>query len=415
MKCYSAAWILPITSPPLRDGAITVDDDDRIVDVGSRDAMRRRYPSVRETFFENGVILPGVINAHTHLELSVMKDHVADGLPFSEWAYRVITERTSFDEPSTLSACRAAVGHLIACGTVGVGDIANHGNVSLPFLESSGLAAHVFHEVTGFPDTAAESTFDEFQRRWSGMPPSAISHSITPHALYSVSPRLLRLIDAHARQHRLRVSMHLAESIDEVTFLGNGTGPMKTMIKKLGRWDEAWKSPAKTPVAYAHSLRLLGSHVLAVHAVHVSDDDIELLRSQGVSVCLCPRSNRKIDVGGNAPVRKWIDAGINVCLGTDSLASNDDLNLWNEAKALRQREPSLSDQELLRIMTLNGATALGWEKRMGSIDIGKEARCIVATGDSTIADPMSYVVDAPRFVHLSSRINRQFVPDSNTR
>lgn len=414
MQCLSASWLLPVTSPPIPNGALVIDND-RIVDVGPRDVIKRRYPTVQETSFKHGIILPGVINAHTHLELSVMQGHVPDGLPFSEWAYRVITERASYDEATTITACREAIGQLIDCGTVGVGDIANHGNVSLPLLESSGLAAHVFHEVTGFQDAVAESRFDEFHRRWSTIAPSSVSHSITPHALYSVSPRLLRFIDDHARQNQQRLSIHLAESIDEVNFLRSGTGPMKTMIEKLGRWDESWKIPSATPVGYAETLRFLGPHVVAVHAVHVSDHDIAVLRSSGVSVCLCPRSNRKIDVGGSAPVRRLIDAGINVCLGTDSLASNDDLNLWNEALALRQLEPSLSDGELLRIMTLNGATALGWEKTMGSIDVGKSSRCIVVSGDSGISDPLSFVFHSPRIAHLSPAINRQCVPDSNTR
>lgn len=414
MQCFSASWLLPITSPPIPNGALMIDND-RIVDVGPREVLKRRHPSAPETSFKHGVILPGVINAHTHLELSVMQGHVPDGLPFSEWAYRVITERTSYDELATITACRDGIGQLIDCGTVGVGDIANHGNVSLPLLESSGLTAHVFHEVTGFQDAVAESRFDEFHRRWSTIAPSFVSHSITPHALYSVSPRLLRFIDDHARQNQLRLSIHLAESIDEVYFLNSGTGPMKTMIEKIGRWDGSWKSPSATPVGYAEALRLLGPHMMAVHAVHVSDHDIAVLRSNGVSVCLCPRSNRKIDVGGSAPVRKLIDAGINVCLGTDSLASNDDLNLWNEARALRQLEPSLSDDERLRIMTLNGATALGWEKTMGSIAVGKSSRCIVVSGDSEIADPLSFVFQTPRIAHLSPAINRRSVPDSSTR
>lgn len=414
MQCFSASWLLPITSPPIPNGALMIDND-RIVDVGPREVLKRRHPSAPETSFKHGVILPGVINAHTHLELSVMQGHVPDGLPFSEWAYRVITERASYDELATITACRDGIGQLIDCGTVGVGDIANHGNVSLPLLESSGLSAHVFHEVTGFQDAVAESRFDEFHRRWSTIAPSFVSHSITPHALYSVSPRLLRFIDDHARQNQLRLSIHLAESIDEVYFLNSGTGPMKTMIEKLGRWDGSWKSPSATPVGYAEALRLLGPHMMAVHAVHVSDHDIAVLRSNGVSVCLCPRSNRKIDVGGSAPVRKLIDAGINVCLGTDSLASNDDLNLWNEARALRQLEPSLSDDERLRIMTLNGAVALGWEKAMGSIAVGKSSRCIVVSGDSEIADPLSFVFHAPRIAHLSPAINRRSVPDSSTR
>ncbi len=414
MQRINASWILPITSAPLRDGAIVVNDDDGIIDVGPRETMSRRHPSIPETVFENAVIMPGLVNVHTHLELSMMKGKIEEGLPFSEWAYRVITQRALFNDETVKQACHDAIKQLIDSGTVAVGDIANHHTLSVPMLKASGLLAHVFHEVTGFPGDIAAQRLSEFQQRLPTHPHPTVSESVTPHALYSVSTRLLQLVDQQARERRNRLSIHLAESSDEKQFLETGSGPMKDMIQKLGRWDEKWKVPGSTPVGYAEFLGLLGPHLLAVHAVHVSDADIERLGRSEAHVCLCPRSNLKINVGGSAPARKLIDSGISICLGTDSLASNDDLDLWNEARAFRRMEPSVSSSEVLQCMTLNGASALGWSDKIGSIEGGKENRSIVLEFDSPITDPMDAVWHPLRVRHLSSRLSREFAPDKYT-
>jgi len=414
MKTYSAPWVLPVSSDPLPNSAIVVDDNDIIVDIGPRETIRNRHSSFPETFFDHAILMPGLVNAHTHLELSMMKGAVDDGLSCAEWAYRVITQRASFDSTTIQNACQQAIHELIASGVVAVGDIANHDCISDPCLQSSGLLAHVFHEITGFPDAVAVERFAEFQKRLPQSHHPTVSHSLTPHALYSVSSRLLKMIDKAARSRALPESIHLAESSDETTFLETGSGPMKEMIRKLGRWDDSWSPPRTTPIGYASRLDLLGPHLIAVHAVHVSDDDIETIRKTGVHVCVCPRSNLKINVGGSVPVRKLLDAGIPVCMGTDSLASNDDLSLWNEAYALRRLEPTLSEEQLLQCMTLNGARALGWESKIGSIEIGKEARCLILHFDSAVADGLKQVLHPRRIEHLSSRINREFAPGMST-
>jgi cytosine/adenosine deaminase-related metal-dependent hydrolase len=186
--------------------------------------------------------------------------------------------------------------------------------------------------------------------------------------------------------------VHLAESQDEVEFLKTGSGPMKDMIQKIGRWDENWKAPGTTPVSYLNKMGFLNSKLLIVHAVHVTDEDIELLKSNNVNICSCPRSNVQIDVGGTAPVEKYLKAELNVCLGTDSLASNDDLNLWNEMAFFKKVHPQIPDRAIIEMATINGARALGFDGEIGSVEINKDAVLIRVESSQRIDDPESFLL-----------------------
>lgn len=391
MIVYTADWILPVSTAPIPQGAL-VTDGQRIVAVGAQSELLTQFPTATQTALGQAVLMPGLVNAHTHLELSVMRNSIPDGLSFSEWAYRVITSRAKFSDQAISSACNQAAVEMKSHGTLAVGDIANHVPISRDILSRENLLTQIFHELTGLADHLAEERFSEFHRRLDGPRQSDVRESLAAHALYSVSPRLAQMIDRDNRASNRRTSIHLAESLDEVSLLETGEGAMKSMIQTLGRWDESWRAPACSPVEYASRLGLLGPDTLCVHGVHVSDHDIEILRNAGAAVCLCPRSNRKIRVGKTAPVRKYLQAGVPLALGTDSLASNDDLNLWNEARALRSEEPSVTPTELICIMTLGGASALGMENRIGTLETGKDARFIAVTLRDSTSDPESTVL-----------------------
>ncbi|HNO12386.1 MAG TPA: amidohydrolase family protein, partial [bacterium] len=306
--------------------------------------------------------------------------------PFAEWVYLAITGRFAFTIETMREAASVAVQSMIDSGTVAVGDIANNSDVSQPLLEKANLWAVIFHEATGFQTAVAQEKFAEFSRKAWQPGTERVRHALAPHAPYSVSRPLFSEIRAFNRSGRL-TTMHLAESRDEVEFIQTGDGPMRRMIEKLGRWDEAWEAPKTTPVKYAHTLGMLMPGMLAVHVVHADDDDIRQMKQYHISICTCPRSNLKIDVGGVAPIKKYIDAGINVCIGTDSLASNDDLDLWNEIHALRKLHPEVRPEELIRFATLNGAKALSLDNVIGTIEAGKADALIAVTTRQTAADP----------------------------
>lgn len=388
MKIYLADWVLPVASPKIRNGAVVLSDDGRIVEFGTGQDILKKYSdkSIQTVVSKNSVILPGLVNAHTHLELSMMKGVIPHGLPFSEWVFEAITKRFQFSDATIFADCEKQIRALESCGTVAVGDIANHSATSLPLLEKSTLYAVVYNEVTGFAGSIAKERFQEFVKKIPAVSDKKIRHALAPHAPYSVSPELFRLIAEYNGLEKYS-TVHLAESKDESEFLMTGSGPMKEMIKKIGRWDENWKAPTTTPVSYMNKLGILNSKMLIVHAVHVSDEDIDLLKWHRVPICSCPRSNVHINVGGTSPVEKYLQAGLNVCLGTDSLASNEDLNLWNEMTFFKKIHPSISNEQIIEMATINGACALGLDSQIGSIEKGKDGALIRVESVKQIDDP----------------------------
>ncbi|MBL7960029.1 amidohydrolase family protein [bacterium] len=405
MKIFLADWILLITSPKIKNGAVVIADDGRIADVGIQQDILKKYSdkNIQVAESKNTIIMPGLVNAHTHLELSMMKGVIPRGLSFSDWVFEAITKRLQFNDATISADCEKQIHALEACGTVAVGDIANHSATSMPLLEKSSLYAVVFNEVTGFSGAVAQDRFQEFVNKISDTPHRNTRQALAPHAPYSVSPELFRLIAAYNSDSRIS-TVHLAESKDEIAFLQTGSGSMKEMIQKIGRWDENWKAPKTTPVSYLKKLGILNSKLLIVHAVHVTDDDIELLRSQSVHICSCPRSNVQIDVGGTAPIEKYLNAGLNVCLGTDSLASNDDLNLWNEMTFFKSIHPAIPNEKIIEMATINGARVLGFDSQIGSIEKGKDAALIRVESNKPIDDPESFVLSGyDRFsaVHIN--------------
>lgn len=389
MRLFLSDWVLPVVSPPIRYGGV-VTDQGKIIAVGEASTLRDKFPSIEAERMTNTVIMPGLVNAHTHIELSMMKGAIPDGLPFAEWVYRAITGRFTYTTEAIRDAASLAVQSMIQNGTVAVGDIANNSDISQPLLENSTMWAVIFHEATGFQSAVAQGKFTEFSRKAWQPGTERVRHALAPHAPYSVSRALFSEIRAFNRSGRL-TTMHLAESYDELVFIRTGEGPMREMIEKLGRWDDTWEAPKTTPVKYAHALGMLMPGMLAVHVVHADDEDIQLMKQYHISVCTCPRSNVKINVGGTAPIRKYLDAGINVCIGTDSLASNDDLNVWNEMHALQKQHASVKPEEIVRIATFNGAKALSLDNVIGTIETGKADALIAVTSRESVSEPYGFL------------------------
>lgn len=210
------------------------------------------------------------------------------------------------------------------------------------------------------------------------MPERGVRVCLAAHAPYSVSSRYLQLLLQFLQKDPLWLdqpfSIHVAESKDESIFLSTAGGEIRQFLIDRGGWDPDWIPPQTTPVQYLFQQGILGTNTICVHAVQVCDQDIEILARTRSKVCICPRSNHALAVG-LAPVEKFLQKGISVCLGTDSLASNTSLCLWQEMFFLKNALPSLSSDQILKMATLSGALALG-EKGFGSIEAGKYASLI---------------------------------------
>jgi cytosine/adenosine deaminase-related metal-dependent hydrolase len=391
-RVHRAAWVLPIDAPPIHNGWVEVDNG-RIVAVGAADARgASREPRVasREA---RVAILPALVNAHTHLELSWMRGRVPPGDAMPDWAARLIAERQqgdSIQQRSTAGsdfrrdAIVGAIAEARASGTGLVGDVTNTLEAWGPLADSR-LSATVFFELLGFRAADPAALVESAKGRLADVPSSnRLRWAIAPHAPYSVSPSLFRAIAGAAAGRPL--SVHLGESREEIQFLRDGHGPWRDLLERIGAWSPDWVAPGCGSVEYMQRLGLLSDRLIAVHGVQFDDDDLRQLASCDATVVACPRSNRWTGAGV-PPISSFYRSGVRVAFGTDSLASVDDLNLFSEMVAVRRLCPDIPASQILKSATLEGAVALGVGKEVGSISPGKRAELLAVRIPAEAATP----------------------------
>jgi cytosine/adenosine deaminase-related metal-dependent hydrolase len=277
-----------------------------------------------------------------------------------------------------------------ASGTCLVGDVTNTFATFDPLLDSE-LSAALFHELLGFSAPDPEAMVQEVSDRIADLTPIAwLRASIVPHAPYSVSPPLMRAIAAWSKGKPL--SIHLGESAQEVQFLTDGTGEWRALLESLGVWNPAWTPPACGPVEYLDRLGMVDRHLLAVHGVTFTDAELSRLAAAGSTVVACPRSNRWTGAGV-PPLERFFASGVRVAVGTDSLASVEDLNLFAEVAEVRRLARSVPASRILESATLAGAQALAFASELGSIEPGKRAQLLAVRVPAGVADVEEYLVN----------------------
>jgi aminodeoxyfutalosine deaminase len=383
ISLYRSAWVLPITSPPIRDGWILVEDG-RVAAIGDG----RTPPGHREVNLGARAVLPGLVNAHTHLELSWMRARIPPAARMPDWIRALMALRREVHRDDPL-AMAAAVAEVRRAGTSLVGDISNT-LASIHALGASPLGGCLFYEVLGFnqPDPVGRVREKAEQVRAAASP--RIRTSVVPHAPYSVSPAMLREIAALASRERWRVSVHLAESPDEVEFLATGRGGWRELLESIGAWTDDWVPPGTGPVAYLDSFGLLNDRTLVVHAVQLTDAELRRVADAGATIVTCPRSNRWVGVG-DPPVARFYASGAPVAIGTDSLASAPDLNVFAELARMRQLAPGIPPRRLLYSATQAGADALGFGDEHGALEPGRRADLIGVDVPSGTTDVEEYL------------------------
>ena len=390
MISYHAAWVLPIGGQPIHDGWVTVDCG-RVAAVG----RARPVDGKQEVDLGRAAVLPGLVNAHTHLELSHLRDRVPPADSFVGWVRRVIAaqrSRSAPDAPEILTGIVGAIDEAIRCGTAVVGDISNT-LVSFSQLVESPLAAVVFHEVIRFNTADPRGVVEKARRAIDTLPVTeSVRASLAAHAPYSVAPLVFRAIKASVgAQLHARCSVHVSESPEEVEFIRTGTGAWRVLLEELGSWDAAWVAPGGTPVEFLDACGFLDEHVVAVHGVQMTRDDLARLASRGVTLVTCPRSNVHTGVG-TPPLAEFYQSGVRIAIGTDSLASAPDLNVFGEMAAMRRMAPSVPARRLLDSATRQGARALGFDADFGTIEAGKSARLIAVDIPDGVEDVEEYLV-----------------------
>jgi cytosine/adenosine deaminase-related metal-dependent hydrolase len=390
---YHASWILPISEPPIRDGWLAVDRG-RVAALGA--AGKRVLADGAEVVDLGHVaVMPGLVNAHTHLELSYLRDEVPPASQFVTWIRGIMKARRERPDPNgreILDAVEAALVESAACGTAIVGDISNT-LVTFGPLTRSSLAAVVFYELIRFntPDPAgvvakALTELDALA------PTERVRTSLAAHAPYSVAPLVLRAIrQAVNRDPFAPCSIHLSESAEEVEFIQTGGGPWRALLEEIGSWDPAWVAPGGSPVQFLDDSGFLDGRVLAVHGVQMTTADLDRLVARGTTLVTCPRSNGHTGAGA-PPIEDFYNYGVKVAVGTDSLASSPDLNVFAELATMRALAPTVSAGALLDSATRQGANALGFEADYGTIAPGKSARLLAIDIPADTEDVEEYLV-----------------------
>lgn len=381
--CYlhKATYVIPVAADlqlptVIIDGAVLTRNG-RIVEVGPYTELRGA--DALEVDHGRAVLIPALVNCHSHLELSHLArlgrspSHSAGDM--TGWIRTLLAERAREIDPQEVEmSAWQALARLYAGGCRGLLDIGNM-PASRDIAARFKVDSRFFQEIFGLTKSSVEAGLALLA---SGADDSALY--FTAHAPYSTAPELIRQIKSRASRFNHILPIHVAESVAEVEFLATGKGAFREFLEERGGWDSSFVVPGQSPIAYLDALGVLDEQTLCVHSVHCNDNDIAMMAERQVTVCLCPGSNRFLGVG-IAPVPQMLDSGISLVLGTDSLASNPQLSIWEEMRLLGQDHPTLDPAAIIRMVTRNGAELLGLADEIGSLSVGCSASFLAISGE----------------------------------
>ena len=391
-KIYHARWVLPVSSPPIADGAIAVNGQ-QIVSVGTRSALLAQFTEATTFDLGESAIIPGLVNAHSHLELTAMRGFLEDeAADFFAWLRRLTRARLDLMTADDLKvsaswgACEAA-----RAGVTCVADASDAALQSMNALGDVGLRGIVFQESFGPDPRLAEESFEKLKVKIAGLrerETELVKCGVSPHAPYTVCATQLAMISRFALDEKLPLMMHAAETQMEVSLLREGRGPFADGLRSRGI---EWSTPGVSPIQYLQDVGVLETRPLLAHCIHVDESDLETIKQTETRIAHCPKSNAKLG-HGIAPFGKMIEKGIDVGFGSDSVASNNTCDLLEEARfaLLLARSNSvigndancvLNCDDILRAATLGGAYSLGLAGKIGELKAGLQADFAVVSLD----------------------------------
>jgi cytosine/adenosine deaminase-related metal-dependent hydrolase len=401
MTTFKADWICPVSSPPIANGTIAVEG-------GRLAAAGGGVHDENVIAFPGCAIIPGFVNAHSHIELTVLRGYL-DNLPFSDWIPRLTQAKYSvLSRPEMLASARLGAIEMLRAGVTCLGEVMDLGT-AWDAMREFGLQGVGYQEVFGpahaqAPDAlrGLQQKVDEYRKNET----ETLRVGVSPHAPYTVSETLYKAVNEFARREQLRITTHIGESEDEGMFVRWGGGVFAE------RWSGrgiAVEPPGCSPVSYLDRLGLLRPETLLVHAVDLEDDDLKFLSEKRPSLAHCPKSNAKL-AHGVARLTDIRNTGIQVGLGTDSVASNNVVDMFEEMRAAvfqqrvrTKRFDALDAHQAFRMATLGGAECLGLDKELGSLDAGKRADFVVVELNDPAVQPVYDPIEA--MVYSASRHN----------
>lgn len=394
---YHARWVVPVSAPPIENGSVAVSDG-IIRYVGPRDSA----PSGSDTDLGDAILMPGLINVHTHLELTMMRGFLED-LDFAHWIMRLnAVKRAVLDRESMLDAARLGIVEGLRNGITTYADTCDSG-VAFDAMIEAGVRGIMYQEVFGpDPSQCAESLaglrgkIDTLASRQTEL----VRVGVSPHAPYTVSDALYAAVADYADRESLPVAVHIAESDTEQQLVTRGDGIFARGLRKRGIDVQP---RARSSMQLLNDVGVLRVRPLLIHCVRLDAEDVTLVRNSRSPVAHCPVSNAKLG-HGVSPVLELLEAGVTVGMGSDSVASNNRMDILAESRSavLAQRarvakHDILCARDGVQLATLGGARALGIDATVGSLDVGKSADLAafpVPSHMQPIHDPESTVIFA---------------------
>lgn len=396
MKIFSADYVLPISAEPIAGGAIAIEET-KIVAVGSKRELTDNFPGASHEDFGEAVIMPGLVNTHSHLEITTMRGFLDDvEADFYSWLMKLTKVRAEvLTEEDVKVAALAGALEGARAGVTCFGDIGRFGAAGFEALKKNGLRGVLFQETEFSPkNETAEADFTRLRDKFLELKTTEtelVRVGISPHAPYTVSRGLFERITDYAVSENIKISIHAAESNEEKEFFETGTGFFAEMYRKL---NLQWNAPRVSPVEYLSQIGAFRSKPLLAHCIKVSSEDIKLIAESGSSIANCPKSNAKFG-HGIAPLEKFLDKKLRIGFGSDSVASNNACDILEEARfatlsarTLKGKKRFLTAKEIIETMTFGGAKALRLDSEIGTLQTGKQADVVVVSLDNLAQQPV---------------------------
>ncbi len=375
IRNFTADYIFPISSEPIKNGIVSVDESGTILGVYPQDHASLHRGTLER---HSGIIVPGFVNSHCHLELSYLLGSIPAGNGLVSFVKQVIENRKKKPDPGQITeAMHRADEEMRRNGIVAVGDISNT-DISAGIKNESSIYYHTYVELLGFAPSAADAVFEhglEVLSKFNG------SASMVPHAPYTVSKELFRLIRKRCAGRKNLLSMHNQESEEENKLYRYKKGEFVDLYDSLQLNIDFFKPQARNSIQTVIPLLEESTPILLVHNTYTTVKDISFVRRFGrdISWCFCPKANLYIE--GRIPkIDIFLDQPFSLTLGTDSLASNDKLCILSEMKAIHERYPAIPLQKLISWGTINGARFLGVDDMLGTLEPGKRPGLNLITG-----------------------------------
>ncbi len=404
----SAKYIFPVTSEPIRGGAVLVRGD-KIVDIGDFDSLKLRYPDEEVMDFGLAALMPGFVDLHTRLEKAVLRGVVADQ-PYAQWVLSIIERSSQLEAGDWYDSAILGGLDALSSGITTVADITSTG-AALEAVQELGMRGVIYREVGAMDkmriDYAMHSASNDVDRWREKVDSDRVTVGIAPAPIYANHPEVFRLTSQLAIKKDLPVAMRLAGSREEYNFVMYGSSPfaVDTMNIEARGYVEIppWLPFGVTPVRYALNWGAFDApNVMAIYVVHVTDEDINKLRQHDVAIATCPRANAMLGMG-MAPLSEYLKSGFRMGLGTDSPAATDSTDMFSEMRAglmmnrARDTRHFLDSNTMLELATMGGARALKMDDRIGSLEIGKLADIVAidlsSSNQSIELNPISAVVN----------------------